>query len=68
MPFHIMVEIVIFSIGFFVVFGIPLTTALFARRMGRRPWLWFLIGILLPVIATFVIFLLPDLSDSESQK
>jgi len=59
-----MVEIVIFSIGFFVVLGIPTTTALFARRMGRRPWLWFLLGMLLPVIATFIIFFLPDLSDS----
>jgi MFS family permease len=56
-----------FSLGLMVLFSIPLVTAVFAKRMGRRPWLWFCIGIVLPGIASFIIFLLPDLSEKTGQ-
>jgi hypothetical protein len=56
-----------FSIGLLVLLSIPIITAMFAKRMGRNLMLWFFIGILLPGIASFIIFLLPDLSE-ESQE
>ncbi len=51
--------------GLTVLLSMPLITASFANRMGRNPVKWFFIGILLPVIATFIIFFLPDLSETE---
>ena len=33
--------------------------------MGRNPNKWFLIGLVLPVIATLILFFLPDLSEQE---
>lgn len=51
--------------GLLALFSIPLITATFANRMGRNPKKWFLIGILLPVIATFILFFLPDLSEKN---
>jgi hypothetical protein len=54
-----------FSIGLLVLLSIPIITAMFAKRMGRRPWVWFFIGILLPGIASFIIFSLPDLSEER---
>ena len=56
-----------FSLGLLVLFSIPLVTAVFAKRMGRSPLLWFFIGILLPGIASFIIFFLPDLSESNNE-
>lgn len=53
------------SMGLLALFSIPLITATFANRMGRNPKKWFLIGILLPVIATFILFFLPDLSENN---
>lgn len=43
--------------------SIPLITARLAKRLGRNPKKWFLVGLLLPVIATLILFLLPDLSE-----
>jgi MFS family permease len=57
-----------FSIGLLVLLCIPIITAFFAKRMGRRPLVWFFIGILLPGIASFIIFLLPDLSEERKVK
>lgn len=57
---------VFFSIGLGFLFSIPLVTALFAKRMGRRPLVWFFIGLVLPGIASFILFLLPDISESKS--
>jgi len=57
---------IFFSIGLGFLFSIPLVTALFAKRMGRRPVLWFCISLVLPGIATLIIFLLPDLSENKS--
>ena len=53
------------SMGLLALFSIPLITATFAKRMGRNPKTWFLIGTLLPVIATVILFFLPDLSEQE---
>lgn len=53
------------SMGLLALFSIPLITATFAKRMGRNPKAWFLIGTLLPVIATVILFFLPDLSEQE---
>lgn len=53
------------SMGLLVLFSIPLITASFAKRMGRNPKKWFVIGLVLPVIASFILFFLPDLSDKE---
>jgi Na+/melibiose symporter-like transporter len=53
------------SMGLLALFSIPLITATFANRLGRNPKKWFLIGILLPVIATIILFFLPDLSDKN---
>ncbi len=55
------------SMGLLVLFSIPLITASFANRMGRSPVKWFFIGIVLPVIATFILFFLPDLSENEDE-
>jgi len=54
------------SLGLLALFSIPLITASFAKRMGRHPIKWFFIGIILPVIATFILFFLPDLSEKET--
>ena len=55
----------IILIGILIFLSVPIITARFAKRMGRRPWLWFFIGMILPVIASFILFFLPDLTDSE---
>jgi MFS family permease len=55
------------SLALSLLLSIPLITASFAKRMGR-PWKrWFLIGLLLPVIAILILFFLPDLSEQEGQ-
>ena len=56
---------VFFSIGILFALSIPIITSRLANRMGRNTKIWFAIGILLPVIATFILFLLPDLSEKE---
>ena len=53
------------SLGLLMLFSIPLVTATFAKRMGRDPKIWFVIGVLLPVIATFILFFLEDLSEKK---
>jgi MFS family permease len=56
--------VIFFSIGLFFLLSIPIITARLANRMGRNPWLWFFVGLVLPVIATFILFLLPDKSEN----
>ena len=56
------------SIGIIIFLSIPIITSRFANRMGRDPKKWFLIGILLPVIATFILYFLPDLSEPKHKK
>jgi len=52
--------VVFISIGILFLLSIPLITSNMAKRVGRNPKLWFFIGLLLPVIATFILFLMPD--------
>jgi hypothetical protein len=56
---------IFFSLGLAFFFSIPLVTALFAKRMGRPPLLWFFMGMILPLISTFILFFLPDLSEKD---
>jgi Na+/melibiose symporter-like transporter len=53
------------SMGVMFLLSIPIITARLANRLGRNPKVWFLIGILLPVIATFILLFLTDLSEKE---
>ncbi len=56
------------SLGILVMLCIPVICFFFAKRMGRRPWLWFCISIVLPGIAALILFILPDLSEVEETK
>ncbi|CAN5497172.1 hypothetical protein BH10BAC1_BH10BAC1_19160 [soil metagenome] len=53
------------SLGIMFLMSLPLITSRLAKRMGRNQRTWFLMGILLPVIATFIVLFLPDLSEKE---
>jgi hypothetical protein len=53
------------SLGIMFFLSIPIITSRLANRMGRDPRIWFFIGLVLPVIATFILFLLSDLSDQQ---
>jgi MFS family permease len=55
------------SMGLLALLSVPLITAAFANRMGRSPVKWFFIGMVLPVISTFLLFFLPDLSEEEKE-
>ncbi len=57
--------VMIMSVGLMFLLSIPIITSKFAKRMGRNPKTWFLIGILLPVISTFIVLFLPDLSEKK---
>jgi MFS family permease len=57
--------VTIFSIGLLFLLSIPIITSRLANRMGRNPKIWFVIGLLLPVIATFILVLLPDKSEEK---
>jgi MFS family permease len=48
-----------------LLFGIPTLTYFHAKHLGRRPWLWFALGFVLPIISTLLLSLLPDLSEDE---
>jgi len=52
------------SIGILFLMSIPLITSNMAKRLGRNPKIWFVIGLLLPVIATFILLFLPDKSQN----
>jgi hypothetical protein len=53
------------SMGLSFLLSIPLITATFAKRMGRSPVKWFFISCAIPLIATFILFFLPDLSEKK---
>ncbi len=55
------------SIGIMFMLSIPIITSRLAKRLGRDPKKWFLVGLLLPVISTFILFFLPDLSEDNDQ-
>ena len=48
------------SLGVLFLLSIPIITSRLAKRLGRNPKAWFFVGLLLPVIATFILVLLPD--------
>ena len=45
--------------------GLPTLTYFYAKQLGRNPKKWFLIGIILPGLATIILSFLPDLSSEE---
>ncbi|MCU0434451.1 MAG: hypothetical protein MUC87_13440 [Bacteroidia bacterium] len=49
-------------LGFFgsVFFLIPLIAAFLAKRLGRSFAIWFGIGCVLPIIAVFILLMLPE--------
>lgn len=51
------------SMGILFMLSIPIITSRLAKRLGRNPKKWFLIGLVLPVISTFILFFLEDLSE-----
>jgi Na+/melibiose symporter-like transporter len=53
------------SMGITFLLSIPIITSRMANRLGRNPRVWFVIGLLLPVIAAFILFMLPDLSEKK---
>ncbi|MDF2437609.1 MAG: hypothetical protein K0Q95_1985 [Bacteroidota bacterium] len=55
------------SLGIMFFLSLPIITSRLAKRLGRNPKTWFLIGVLLPVIATFILFFLPDVSEDEKE-
>jgi hypothetical protein len=55
--------IIFFSLGILFLLSIPIITSRLAKRLGRDPKTWFLIGLLL--IATFILCLLPDKSEEQ---
>jgi hypothetical protein len=55
-----------FSLGMLVFLSIPLITGSFARRMGRSFTKWFFISMILPVVATLLLFFLPDISEERA--
>jgi RsiW-degrading membrane proteinase PrsW (M82 family) len=48
-----------------ILLGLPTMTYFYAKQLGRNPKKWFLIGLLLPGIATIILAFLPDLSEKE---
>jgi hypothetical protein len=56
----------LFLLALGLILMIPIITALFAKRVGRSPLKWFFISMVLPLIATFLLFFLPDLSEKKS--
>jgi hypothetical protein len=56
------------SLGLMLLLAIPGVTYFHAKHLGRRPWLWFFISLLLPGIATVILSILPDLSEDNKTK
>lgn len=57
--------VLFFSLGILMLLSIPLITSKLAKRMGRNGTIWFFIGLLLPLIATLILFFLPDKSEEK---
>jgi hypothetical protein len=60
--------LVFISLGLMMLLGLPTLTYFYAKHLGRNPWRWFFIGILLPGLATIILSFLPDLSQEEKPK
>jgi hypothetical protein len=48
-----------------ILFFVPLTTAFFARSLGRSFWKWFAIGCVLPLVSVFILWFLPEVKQKE---
>lgn len=59
--------IVFISLGLMMLLGLPTLTYFYAKHLGRNAKLWFLIGIVLPGLATLILSFLPDLSEAEKK-
>lgn|GEM_PF-998046 len=55
-----------FSLGMVIMLCVPIICYFFAKRVGRRPWLWFCISLFLPGVAAIILFILPDLTETEN--
>jgi hypothetical protein len=53
------------TLGLTMLMGLPTLTYFYAKQLGRNPWRWFIIGMILPGIATIILSFLPDLSEKE---
>ncbi|MEO6302993.1 MAG: hypothetical protein ABIP51_07455 [Bacteroidia bacterium] len=56
------------SLGLMMLLGLPTITYFYAKRLGRNAKAWFLIGILLPGLATIILSFLPDLSEENKSE
>lgn len=56
------------SLGLMMLMGLPTLTYFYAKDQGRNPKKWFLIGVLLPGIATIILSFLPDLSEQKEEQ
>ena len=52
--------ILFISMGIMFLLSIPIITSRMAKRLGRDPRAWFFLGLILPVISSFILFLLPE--------
>lgn len=57
--------VVFLSLGLLMLLGLPTITFFYAKHLGRKPWPWFFIGIILPGIATIILSMLPDRSENK---
>ena len=60
--------VAIINLGLLLLLGLPTLTYFYAKQLGRNAKVWFLIGIILPGIATLILSLLPDLSEEKKDK
>lgn len=48
------------ALGLLMLMGLPAITYYYAKHLGRNAKRWFLIGVLLPGIATLILSFLPE--------
>jgi hypothetical protein len=58
--------LMVISLGLMMLLGLPTLTYFYAKQLGRNAKRWFLIGLLLPGIATIILSFLPDRSEREN--
>lgn len=54
-------------LSFFLLLIISGLTAYYADKKGRNPFIWFVIGILISVLAPIILFFLPSLKDQKEE-
>ena len=58
---------VLFSLPILMIpFILPMIAGLMAKSYGRSFWTWFLIGVLLPLIANIILLCLPDRTEKHN--